>query len=116
MHYAFKCLLSCWLLATSCHILCLSGNALISLSTLKIRVLDIAILTDSYLLSKLKIIISCFADLRDPILFASTFVVELVFFFFSCFETGSRTTLADLELDMTFLCFVLLLGLCATSA
>lgn len=54
-HYAFKCLLSCWLLATSCHILCLSGNTLISLSTLKIHVLDIAILTDSYSLSKLKI-------------------------------------------------------------
>lgn len=36
-------------------------------------------------------------------------MVELVFFFFSCFETGSCTTLADLELDMTFLCFVLCL-------
>lgn len=54
-HYSFKRLLSCWLLATSCHIFCLSWNALISLSTLKIHVLDIAILTDSYLFSKLKI-------------------------------------------------------------
>ena len=30
-------------------------------------------------------------------------MVELVFFFFSYFETGSHTALDDLELDMTFL-------------